>query len=112
MGLFISLAQAMARTVIDPPAPAPQIAPFANVGAALLAIQQADTTANGLALRIARSFVTTVSERSGLTEAGVWDALINAPAQLVASLWLGSSWDALVTELYGPLGVSVHPTLH
>lgn len=108
MGIFTHL-----TAVLSPP-PAPVYTPiaFANVGEALLAIDDADPLPGHLALRIARAFTATACGRLGATEADVWQCLIAAPADWIALLWDGGLWDTLAFNLFGDLGVTVRPTLH
>jgi hypothetical protein len=112
MGLFTPFAEVLAR--VTQPAPAPTYTPiqFANVGEALLAIHRAQAMGPGVAICIAQTFARTAADRLGLTEAGVWDALLTAHPDLTGALWSGSMWNALATELFGNLGITVEPTLH
>ncbi len=66
----------------------------------------------GVAICIAQTFARTTADRLGLTEEGVWDALLTAHPDLTGALWFGSMWNALAAELFGNLGVTVAPTLH
>lgn len=110
MGLFTPIAGLLAA--LHPPAPTYQPVAFQSVGDALLGIGAADPAAGGVALRIARAFTATVCDRLGLTETGVWNALVTAPGDWVALLWDGTLWDTLSYNLIGDLGISVRPTLH
>lgn len=108
MGLFTPISGALTAFGL----PIPTYRPFASVGEAIRAVDDADTSRNAIGHRLARTFAATVAERHGLMEAGVLTELLAAPADLVAHLWAGSSWDALTAGLFGPLGGTVRPTLH